>query len=1533
MVDPKKTSSYLPLCRKKDGGTNYVPWRRFTDDRLRLLYADVYLEFSQPANVETPDEALARLHLLYPLEPLLSETTSVVPQAVFDLWVDEPNINIRTREFAIGIEAERNANRIVNDTRRRINADRAKLVSQAMKKRTEMEKMRLEMSAALLGPEFVSPDCLVTIMADGRFLGGVGEWTPAYTIHTIIQDRLQQCPGPLSEQRLKAGIRIRTMRQGNTRLDVFIRMMKEERDTCASLGVVIAEEELREIFVSALNVEVFATYREEFFRHPDQAPATLNATFLDIVDYYSRRCAAVPALGNVLGDSTGFAVYAIYDATYPGEPYPDTLPPAISAVGSIKPEDKIMDKVPDKPIAGKVLCQLCLKPNHSAQQCFTLRDASKVKGYVDEIGRVQALKSAGVPGSGAGNGTGVGTGGPATSMVAVEFSTFAVCETICSATLDEGIDGLIDFQHDDHSAVHIIGTADAVSFFESLEESGISLGGFTSNMNVKAEGTGALINDMGDGYLVKEARCNLLSAIQLRKNYDRIESSGTDFIYQHRVLGSSITFRLEADGYFHTRLVSPEGWGVSAVDFYNPPPLVPVPAAKSAKTWAAIHDVERLHWATNHAGANAMKELCREATYLGSITSSAIDLFYRHRGCSACSIGRMRHHAQLPSTRGLSGIVGHTVQGDFFFIENGDLKIPVLLLTDECTMFTFMFAFITGDRSSTSTRTMCSKPQFKRAVTAMLSVWTRAGRTCKVLRFDREGLIVSEDSTAWLSERGIRLSPTAADQKLGYMEVQGRIIKDTCRAVVSGVRERFGYTFPKVYYPSVVGDCCAMLNRMCRGESVMSAYAMMFDDPSGGLDIRRDLRVSVGEIVLSKTPRQMVTSIGHPKAEWGIVVSRSFNGSGVYEVHLLDGGDRPTRVHRFKFVRNVAIPEHIMDLARKLDAAVLIAPPPPVPEPALPLAAGDDQVDPVEDPMEADEGEDPIEPEMETVAMAQISYSRGLKQSPARAQQAMRAEIQGYLDRGLFQPVHYSDIPDENRPYILPSLTGYKDRVGQPTGKARVFVDGSRQLPELVGDAYSPVARPESTMFQLGIAAKRGWMVASCDVKQAFTLAARPAGRDLYRYVRLSKDIVAVVISLAPHMSEFVCADGSMLVLMVYMLYGYVEAGQQWFDHQMGIYLDFGFTMNLADPCVIHYSSPSGTVVGSVTVDDTLFCYSSPEVFAEVETMYRNAFGVDGYTTEKGLEFMHLGMKLVQNPEDKSIAVSQWAFVEELVVQAAPMMEKFGAKRGLTPSDPDIFDGKEDSVALDERDRDIYRSLNMSVMFAATRTYPECLVAASALASRFVKATEDDMRRLLKTIQYMAGDPQHCLTIRPASEIIVCSADCSYAIHPDGYSQDGVALGFQGDGDVPDSFFVFRSGKQTTIAKSSCHGELTSANIGADYIVWARQLLEGFGVCHSPSTLERHGLPDPDSESLQASTLRQDNQSTIHLIVRGRGSFRNSKHIRVREHFVRDLVRDGEIVVVWQHTSLMVADLMTKGATRAVFFTLLPSLIGRRCGE
>jgi hypothetical protein len=247
------------------------------------------------------------------------------------------------------------------------------------------------------------------------------------------------------------------------------------------------------------------------------------------------------------------------------------------------------------------------------------------------------------------------------------------------------------------------------------------------------------------------------------------------------------------------------------------------------------------------------------------------------------------------------------VQGDFFYIEAGTAKIPVMLIVDEASLFTFMYAFIKGNPAGGhGVRMMCSQAQFKVAICAMLGVWERAGRTCRQLRFDREGLVVADVMAGWLETKGIRLVPTAADHKLGLIEVQGKIVKDECRAVVCGIRERYGYVFPKIYYPMVAGDVCGLLNRTCRRYSTKSAYQMMFDDERG-LDVRRDLRVAIGEIVLCHRPRTLVAAIGVPKAQWGMVISRSFGGTGVFEVHLLENALAP-RVHRFKFVRAVVVP-------------------------------------------------------------------------------------------------------------------------------------------------------------------------------------------------------------------------------------------------------------------------------------------------------------------------------------------------------------------------------------------------------------------------------------------------------------------------------------------------------------------------------------------------------------------------------------------------------------------------------------------------
>jgi hypothetical protein len=150
---------------------------------------------------------------------------------------------------------------------------------------------------------------------------------------------------------------------------------------------------------------------------------------------------------------------------------------------------------------------------------------------------------------------------------------------------------------------------------------------------------------------------------------------------------------------------------------------------------------------------------------------------------------------------------------------------------------------------------------------------------------------------------------------------------------------------------------------------------------------------------------------------------------------------------------------------------------------------------------------------------------------------------------------------------------------------------------------------------------------------------------------------------------------------------------------------------------------------------------------------------------------------------------------------------------------------------------------------------------------------------------------------------------------------------------------MFNSGKQSTIAQSSSEGELISGTRCGQALVWLEQLKMHLGFGSSCSTMYRceertdyahEEIPVPVSLLKNVPVLYQDNKSAIHLAVMGRGNFRNTKHIRVRYYYLRDLVLQGELVIQWLPSGLMASDMLTKGTSVKTFKSLLPVLIGRR---
>jgi hypothetical protein len=1523
---------------------NYWDWDELIHDRAQLKFHDIYQELTTPPAVETEVQAMTRrLQGITPIT-LVDERSKVLGDAAWIAVqaVDEAN---RARAMDVAIDAMQTARRADNAVSAVVNTDRRIMYESRAARDIAKEADRPKLSAWLLSDECLSSSALEEVKADGLYTAGT--ITPA-AIMEIVRRVFGLVSTQSIKQRMDFEAALRGIKQGSMPTHLYSSKFKRAHMKCTSAGSTLLEAELIATFVYNLNLTMFEEYIRSWSNDPVGHPQTLGLIMAHVLEYQKNIVLINPELTKILDHSLkGFIAYST-DVVDADEDESESSAPSTSSTGttvstlSTGTPTAPADKPAEKPI---IICQICGKVGHLAPGCFKLNSAEFVKtltavsakdsNYQPRT-RNKTKKSASPP--------------PIVSSVDltadIDLSRgdpIVVCSVHSCTTMHA------DFEHDDHAQVSVV-NEEALWMFDSILNCDEEVIGVVPGSCVKVSQRGTLKLDMGRAVVIKGAPRLLASAPELRRAYNMC-SSGSSIVYTHKVTGSTLIFQLDrvrfSDDYFHLLIDDPVDEFVGALDFYNPPPLLPVLPSDAAASWPMIRAVERLHWTTNHMSAEAMTRICKSPGYYGDATVEGIKLFVKHRGCSACSMGKMVGHSQLESSRGLDTEVGRTAQGDVFFIDDDDRKIPVLLVTCEASLFQYLHIFEDAAARSKGPRVMINAAELHHALDGVVNLWNNAGHPLKMLRFDRESAITSTDVREYMQQSGIELVLTAAGQKLGLAEVMGKHLKDASRATVAGILQMYGYRFCLKWFTRLIADTVCLFNRTQRRGEVLSP-AQKFFTPASSLDVRRDLRAALGEVLLCKSPKVGAsTTISKMKSEWGVVVSRAFNGTGVLEVYLIES---KSYGHRFKFERHI-VPSYVMELLRGLSLSNAPITRELTEEDSHPSNAG------VPPSVEAPVLEDKLEEDLDvpdlledadldapdlledaahdsstleltlSVLSAQMSYRKALLTSPERAIPAMEAEIRMLFgEKKLGRPVHYADILPDDRKFILRNLDGYKEKFALNgdciKAKARIFADGSKQLPEFTAESSSPVARIESIYAIAGIAAFKGWKAIRFDVVCGYPNTPRP-NEVLYKYMRLTKDITAILVQVFPEYAEFVDNRGSLIVELDRLIYGMKEAGYYFYLLMMDMFRAAGFVSNPMDPCVIHRYQGQWEAHCGITVDDCFVTASSDAGIAEMHQMFTSRFGKAGYTFMDGDNIDLLGLLFTFDRENKRVLVSQRKLVADLLKKAG--ITSFAK----TPCGPDLFDVPSDAPLVS--DPDLYRSLLQSFAFAASRTYPECLSVCSVMAARFLVATEPDFKKLLRAISYLGYDPNHCLVIHPGSLSLVCSADASYGVHADGKSHSGVCVGFKGCGDLPDSYFVFSSGKQTIVTTSSCEAELVCANKGAAYLVWLAQLFEGFGLRGPASEIYRNGDSTPyANEVIDLPLLHQDNRSTMHLISKGHGNFKNTKHIRVRYYYIRELVLGGELVVKWLSTTDMVADLLTKGAAYSVFSYLLPKLIGKR---
>ena len=208
-----------------------------------------------------------------------------------------------------------------------------------------------------------------------------------------------------------------------------------------------------------------------------------------------------------------------------------------------------------------------------------------------------------------------------------------------------------------------------------------------------------------------------------------------------------------------------------------------------------------------------------------------------------------------------------------------------------------------------------------------------------------------------------------------------------------------------------------------------------------------------------------------------------------------------------------------------------------------------------------------------------------------------------------------------------------------------------------------------------------------------------------------------------------------------------------------------------------------------------------------------------------------------------------------------------------------------------------YRELVGSLMHLTVATRPDLAYIVSILSKYLENPSREHWTAAKRVLKYLAGTVDIGIVYgRDDSNELVGYSDADYAACTESRkSISGVVLMLNG-GPI-----AWLSRKQTVVATSTTDAEYVAAHDCAKEIVWTRRLLADIGCSQQEPT-----------------TLFCDNAAAQKLIDNP-VYHRRTKHIDVKFHYTRDLVKNSELEVAHVCSELQLADIFTKPLTKDKF--------------
>ncbi|KAF3706927.1 Copia protein Gag-int-pol protein Copia VLP protein Copia protease [Channa argus] len=209
----------------------------------------------------------------------------------------------------------------------------------------------------------------------------------------------------------------------------------------------------------------------------------------------------------------------------------------------------------------------------------------------------------------------------------------------------------------------------------------------------------------------------------------------------------------------------------------------------------------------------------------------------------------------------------------------------------------------------------------------------------------------------------------------------------------------------------------------------------------------------------------------------------------------------------------------------------------------------------------------------------------------------------------------------------------------------------------------------------------------------------------------------------------------------------------------------------------------------------------------------------------------------------------------------------------------------------------MYREAVGSLIYLSTCTRPDLSFVVSKLSQHFAEPTEAHWNTVKHVFRYLKGTEKQGLYFkRKTGKLgLIVYSDADWASDTtDRRSTSGYCISLSKNSGL----IAWKTRKQPTVALSTCEAEYVSLASAIQESIYLEQLLTGI-----------------DSYEYTSTIVYEDNQGTIAL-ARNPVNRQRCKHIDIKYHFTRETVNSGRVNLEYCPSEKMVADIMTKPATK-----------------